>query len=280
MNRPYLNNASLNTPSPNKPGLTKPALFEDFAQYFSFVYANTDELKRQSYLIRYQVYGNDASLLSARSSKMDIDQYDAHSHHILVRHKSSGRYAGCVRVVESPKNNSKKLLPMEEVCKAGIWADRTLIGELPRGSYSEISRLAIIPGFARREGESEHASSVNDAMRIHRQTQDGYRQFPKLELGLYLASFSLARLLFHDYVFVTLTAQSFKKLRAFGLMLEQASGVFGEVEPKAVYALNLESGINSANLVYELHQHILNEIAHQLNIPLVQDNESDASQSA
>jgi len=221
--------------------MSKLYLVEDFAQDYDFIYANTDELKRQAYQLRSQTH-----------NRLGIDQYDAHSHHILLKHKASNTYAASARIIESPAKNPDKQLPFEESHENNIWASRIAVKDLSRRSFSELSRISIAPNFL--------PEGTNLAL------------VPEILLGLYLASVSLARLLFHDYIFVELPEISFKRLRVHGLLFEQASNTFNE-QGKAVYCLSLESGISPASPIYELYQHILNEMAHQLNIPLVQDND-------
>jgi len=224
-------------------------LIEDFAQDYDFIYANTDQLKHQAYILRSRSHEN----------IMDIDQYDTHSHHILLKHKTTNTYAACARIIEPPAKNPDKLLPFEENHRDNIWASRIAIKDLSRRSFSELSRINIAPAF-------------------HPEETD-LNQIPQILLGLYLASISLARLLFHDYIFVELPEISFKKLRVHGLLFEQASNSENDHD-NTMYCLNLESGISSASPIYELHQHILNEMAHQLNIPIVQDNDIDEIHSA
>jgi len=223
--------------------MSKLYLVEDFAQDYDFIYANTDELKRQAYLLRPQ---------TQPINRLDIDQYDAHSHHILLKHKATNTYVASARIIESPIQNPNKPLPFEENHKNDIWASHIAVKDLSRRSFSELSRISIAPNFL---PEGKHLTQVS-----------------QISLGLYLASISLARLLFHDYIFVELSEILFKKLRVQGLLFEQTSNTLNN-QTQAVYSLSLESGISSVSPIYELYQHILNEMAHQLNIPLVQDND-------
>jgi|GEM_PF-1774253 len=219
-------------------------LIEDFAQDYDFIYANTDQLKHQVYKLRSQLHEN----------IMDIDQYDTHSHHILLKHKTTNTYDACARIIETPAKSPDKRLPFEESYRENIWASRIAIKDLSRRSFCELSQIYVAPNALSAETD--------------------LNQIPQILLGVYLASISLARLLFHDFVFVELPEISFKKLRMHGLLFEQASNTEND-QKNIVYCLNLDSGISSTNPTYELHQHILNEMAHQLNIPIVQDYDID-----
>jgi len=217
-------------------------LIEDFAQDYDFIYANTDQLKHQAYKLRSPLH---------KKNRMDIDQYDTHSHHILLKHKTTNTYVSCARIIEPPAQNPNKQLPFEENYRDNVWASRTAIKDLPRRSFCELSQINVNPNFLSAETD--------------------LNQIPQVLLGLYLASISLARLLFHDYIFVELPEISFKKLRMHGLLFEQASNTLSN-QKNTIYCLNLDYGVSSSGPTYELHQHILNAMAHQLNIPMIQGN--------
>jgi N-acyl amino acid synthase of PEP-CTERM/exosortase system len=224
-------------------------LLDDFAQHFNFIYANTGALKRESYQLRSQATGTECNHSLSSQARLDIDQYDAHSHHILLQDKNTKNFVATARIIEPPVNNPNKLLPVEENNAENIWISGVAIRTLPKRSYSEMSRLSISPDY-----------------KPHKDNHCGH---DKIILGLCLASFSLARLLFHQYMFARLTVDQFKKLRASGLLLEQTNERIVNHDKSAVFYLNLESGIKQTNPVYELQQHVLNEIAHQLNNPVV-----------
>ena len=50
------------------------------------------------------------------SENSEIDDFDRYSEHVLIKHKASGIYAGCVRLVKPPPQNPKALLPFEANC--------------------------------------------------------------------------------------------------------------------------------------------------------------------
>jgi len=250
-------------------------LCDDFAQHFNFVYANTHELRREAYQLRSHAYNtshnysnnqrheptlNNTPVLPPKSTfeqaKLDIDPYDAHSHHLLLQNKDTHEFAACVRIIEASAQQSNQCLPFEQ-CQKDIWVSSTPIEKLSRHAFSEMSRLTISEAYLQQKGR--------------------YNDEAKITLGLCLAAYSLARLLFHDYMFAELSLKTFKKLRVAGLLFEQATDHMTDTnsqEQKSIFYINLETGINAANPVYELQQHILNEVAHQLNIPLVHHTDS------
>lgn len=232
------------------------SLIDDFAQHFDFIYANTDELKRQCYLIRFETLEHPLSPDAASRAGLDIDQYDAHSLHVLLRHRASGKYAATIRVIENQDRLKQRLLPFERANCEPVFVDKQPLHHLARSSFSEISRMAIRAEFATTP------------------------QFSKLTLGMYLSAIALARLEFHHYTFARLSDDSFKSLRAQGLFFEHANRLNLESSSDNIYYLNVEVGIAQSSPTYHLSQHILNEFAHQLHMPLVLESDEGAVQSA
>jgi N-acyl amino acid synthase of PEP-CTERM/exosortase system len=233
-------------------------LLDDFAQHFNFIYANTGSLKREAYQMRNPT-ADQMDGLSSNSSVGSIDQYDAYSHHLLLQHKDTKVFAASVRIIQPSENTSQQRLPIEQHCQTNIIAAGKRLSDLPKRSYSEMSRLRLNKHYLKMEGV--------------------FKDEDKLIQGLCLASLALTRILFHDYMFAELSVDLFKKLRSAGLSLEHASGLINNSEPKAIFYLDLGSDINSSSPIYELYQHILNEVAHQLNIPIIQDNDSLGSET-
>ena len=78
---------------------------------------------------------------------MEKDEYDPHSAHILLKHRSSGRFIGTVRLVLQDPFNPDKAFPVEK----NLQFDPNLIdiSRLPRQHLAEISRFAILRQFSR-----------------------------------------------------------------------------------------------------------------------------------
>ena len=74
---------------------------QTFQKYFSVQLANTPELKRKVYNIRYHVYCKEFEYESIEScpDEMETDEYDDCSLHCLIIHNSTNIPAACVRLV-------------------------------------------------------------------------------------------------------------------------------------------------------------------------------------
>ncbi len=239
--------------------MTTLSSIDDFAQHFDFVFANSDELKRECYQLRYAIANPTAGSGSARGS-MDIDQYDAHSLHVLLRQRSSRKCIATARVIRNDDRLRQRLLPFERASRETIFVKTQSLTSLQRSSFSEISGVSV-------KEENPTPFSAN-----------------KIITGLFLSAIALARLEFQQYTFARLTSAQFKHLRAQGLNFEHAHPFHAKsqqaLEALGLYYLDAEAGVSTSSPIYSLWQHILNELAHQLHLPQVSEGDSGSFRTA
>lgn len=126
-----------------------------FNEYFEIVNANSPELLRDVFHLRYQVLCIEQRVPGFEAAnypmEMESDDYDRHSSHILLRHRPSGDFVGTVRLILPDPLNPGKTFPMEQYTQF----DPALfdINKLSRQHTGEISRLVIVRRFARRRDE-------------------------------------------------------------------------------------------------------------------------------
>ena len=117
-------------------------LAESFQQYFSAELSHTTEQLLAVYNVRYRVYCEEFAYEPAQSftDREEKDEFDGHSLHCLMRHRSSEQPAGCVRVVAPDQS---QLTPMEKYCMDSI--DPAFHKYLydDRERMCEFSRLAV-----------------------------------------------------------------------------------------------------------------------------------------
>ncbi len=176
-------------------------ILDNFKRYFSIIYVNNDQLRKQVYKIRYDVFCTELKLEKNCPLNVEKDQFDAYARHFLLKHKRSGEYAGTVRFVLPENNNAPSPLPFEKYCLDAV--DRSIIDptNLIQGSYGEVSRLAVPAYFRKRAGEQGKPFTMNDNP-IKCITEEDRRQFPNISVSLYLAC---AAFFVHkkiDYAFV------------------------------------------------------------------------------
>jgi len=161
-----------------------------FKQYFEIVPALTEELKREAYRIRHSVYCEDLQFELSRSDGLEIDEYDAHSLHLLIRNIHNDAFIGCTRIIRPPSDGADKQLPFEKICARTL--DRSIIdpSRLPADKIAEVSRLAVTAAFRRRKGEKDHPVNISE-----KDFNPGPMiRFPYIPLGLYISTIELARL--------------------------------------------------------------------------------------
>ena len=161
---------------------------EHFSSYFSIFIADTSELREEVYRIRYQVYCEELNYEAKENfpDGMEKDMYDSRSIHCLLKHKPSGLYAGCVRLVLHDPENLQAFFPLENYCSHNIDFNET-----SRARFGEISRLAVTGDFRKRKGEKETATGLVFTDDEQNNPASGKRRFPVIALSLYLASINM-----------------------------------------------------------------------------------------
>lgn len=194
-----------------------PELFNlgrSFKKYFEIIPAHTEILKNGAFQVRHQVYCEDLKFESERSNKLETDEYDAQSLHLLIRSKTSDEFIGCTRIVLTNQSNPDQPLPFEKICNSAI--DYSILDplKLTRKNVAEVSRLAVISRYRRRK--SDHSDSPVSISKEDYGSIDQPR-FPYIPIGLFMGTIELARLNGIDYIFMLTErrlADHFRKLGA------------------------------------------------------------------
>lgn len=166
-------------------------LLDIFNRNFNVVAADTPALMDSVYGLRYQVYclENGYENADAHPDGLERDGFDQRAVHSLVRHRESGNFAGCVRLVLPNPDDVSTPFPIEIQCD-GIFDRRILDTHyLPRHGLAEISRFAVSKTFKRRIAESPSISgasltAVYEDQDYHSQLR---RLLPHITLGLFKA---------------------------------------------------------------------------------------------
>lgn len=120
-----------------------------YSEYFDVVRADTPELIREAYRLRYQVYcvENPFENPAEHPDGLETDEFDDHSLHCLLVHRATGTVAGTVRLILPRTDRPGCDLPILSLCQDPRVRDGKL---LPARSTAEISRFAISKAFRRR----------------------------------------------------------------------------------------------------------------------------------
>lgn len=190
-----------------------------FHKYFHVVAAASDELRREVFRIRYDVYCDELRYEdpSRFPDKEETDGYDSHSLHCLLLHEPSGTYAGCVRLVQVNPARPEDPLPFERLCKGRMY-DELLARLVPdRTKIGEISRLAVRSSFRRRKGESTVPGGVVE----ERRGPLGSMRTPWIALGLYLSAAALGLIKGLNGVFALMEPRLARRLGTYGIRFQQ-----------------------------------------------------------
>lgn len=231
-----------------------------FKRYFQIIPADTEALRKEVYITRYAVYCEELQFENPAEfpDGEESDAYDAHSKHCLLRHKPSGTFAGCVRLVLANPEHPHAPFPFETACQHNFRTGVADPSRLDRHSFGEISRLAVTANFRRRAGERESpVERLDDPRRpdpgrrreprraaatqvdlsedrrsnVERRSEPptsleaGRRSFPLIALGLYLAAASVGLLTGLNSVFVMMEPRLARHLRYYGIRFKQVGDV-------------------------------------------------------
>ena len=160
----------------------KNSIIDHFYQYFEMVAATSDELKKEVYKLRYQVFCIENEIFNSERypDGLEFDEYDQRSVHYLIRHRNSGEYAATTRLILPDANNSEKLFPLEIHCTID-----NFVGMQPiyRERLGEISRFCVSKTFKKRKNEARTLAAIDsdwgDYFSIPEQ-----RTFPHITLAL------------------------------------------------------------------------------------------------
>lgn len=133
---------------------------EMFFEYFEIVEASSEELKLESYKLRYQVYCIETGFEDETVSKAisgddgktiyyEQDEFDSRSLCCLIRRRKNGQFAGTTRLILPDVHHLEAKFPIETHCIL----ERKINDPLMRIGLGEVSRFAISKDFKRSRGE-------------------------------------------------------------------------------------------------------------------------------
>ena len=175
-----------------------PDLIGAFNEYFELVHADTDELRREVYQLRYQVYVIETGFEKEKDCVcVDIagggricweeDVFDQRSDHYLVRHRRTGVNAATARLILPDRDALDSPFPIEMHCPL----DFPVGDRGTRSALGEISRFAVSKVFKRRIGESGSVAGVSENLDMYFEEHER-RVLPHISLGLFAAVMRMA----------------------------------------------------------------------------------------
>lgn len=130
-------------------------LYDAYQKYFEIVIAETPELKDIVYQVRYQVLCEEQRIPGFDGDDypdhLEKDDFDDRSIHALLKHKSSGKFIGTVRLVLADVYAPEKPFPVESYADLNL--EYLKEKNIPRLYTAEISRALVVKEFQRRKGD-------------------------------------------------------------------------------------------------------------------------------
>lgn len=215
------------------------SLSENFHRYFDIKLASTDDLLKKAQRVRYRVYCEELAYEPVESfpDKYEKDKYDPQSLHILITHKTTGRSAGCIRLVKSV-HQGISLLPLEKNFGDALDPEFTSRMDLERHTMCEISRLAIDPLFRRRHGEAFSRLGDSHAIDI---TEHEHRCFSLIGEALFIAAATLTELSGRNNIFALMEPYLARLLNRSGIYFMRIGQSVEHHGRRAPYYVTTES---------------------------------------
>jgi N-acyl-L-homoserine lactone synthetase len=111
------------------------AQLQAIQERFTVQLANTPALVREAHRLRYQVYCVENDYLDGNG--LEVDEFDLHSHHVIMRDNVTGEVVGTVRLVLWQQEMPEASFPMQQVSPA------SLRHYVPLRTTAEVSRFAL-----------------------------------------------------------------------------------------------------------------------------------------
>jgi N-acyl amino acid synthase of PEP-CTERM/exosortase system len=173
--------------TPPADGAETSEAFALYDRYFTVLRATTPELLDAAYVLRYQVYcvehqyEDPAKQVNGR----EVDEYDAHSVHAVLRYNPTGVIGGCVRLILPQADGGLSTLPVRELLSE---EGRARLDRSDPARTAEISRYAVAKVFRRRAGDAAYPDMELADLPLN----EVRRMMPHLSVGLMRGIASLA----------------------------------------------------------------------------------------
>jgi len=240
---------------------------QGFTKYFQVRVADTKELRHQAFKIRHNVYAQELGWEPVREDELETDPYDDYAYHVVLEHCASKTFAGSVRIVIPPPHLLNFMTPFEDNCLASTIEGMLDMADYPRGSFGEISRIAVPTSFRRRPNEAKKPYIITGTTSSHIFTAEERREFPNIAIGLYLSAVAMADICQHKAMFVMVEPRLSRHLTRVGLPFVQVGEVIDYHGQRALFRLNAQDFSSSlASEVKELYDIIITTLRSQLSL--------------
>lgn len=178
---------------------------EHFNHLFKIQFADSQTLRQTAFNIRHAAYNNEPGGEPLNPEKSVSDEATHNAWHCLFEHRKTGQYGGCVGLTIESNGHPNQGLAVEK----SIHNDIDNIATLKRGCFGQISRLAVLSSFKRRQSDKNFYDALDDISADKRQSSSN---LPHIVMGLYLGSIALASLCQLKGVYMQMEPQLHQRL--------------------------------------------------------------------
>lgn len=243
------------------------SLMARFMDEFSFNLAITPFEKERVYRLRYEVYCDELGYEKPAdsSNKLEYDVYDQHSIHCLIEHRRTGTAAACTRLVMPSEDLPEPFgrLPMESYGGQSLNHSTLHPERLEKGSYYEISRLAVLRDFRIRARDSDVPGITGNQCQF---TDEERETFPFLVSGLFLAGYALGRMSGKEIAFAMMEPRLPRLLALSGFHFTKVGETIEFHGSRSAYCITREQAEAGMQLeLAPLYRHIQKALGPQLD---------------
>ncbi len=185
---------------------------------FRFVKADTEELKKETYKLRYQIYVEEFGFEDPEEHPggMETDEYEPYSiHFAAIDHED--RVVGTIRLIL----NSEKGFPMEHAVELRFPGEKP-----PPEKTAEVSRLAVSRIYRRRREDGQYGvesylkESEGGVVPDHGPPPEEYkkRKTPVIVMGLYQIMYHESKRLGLTHWYMITEEKVFNTFKRFGFL--------------------------------------------------------------
>lgn len=245
---------------------SRDALMKQFMEEFSFKIATTREDKEKALSLRHEVFIKELGykMTEIENRELESDEYDDSSVHCILIHKSTGKTAGCFRIVttRAAGHDGFNKLPVEEHGSEGISHPNLHPSMFPRGHVCEASRLAISKGFRLKSSQDDSQSSNTEPVMEPEKSEETY---PLILVSLFLAAYSLAEILGNRHLYAMMSPTLPRLLRKSGFDFVRLGDTIEFHGRRNVFYINRSLAVSGMqHALYPLHHYIYQELASQV----------------
>jgi len=208
---------------------------EKFHHYFDITIANTPQLLKEVYRIRYEVYCEEMGFEPENSAHIEHDAYDAKAIHVLIRHRPTSQYIGTIRMVLHDGNRDAFVFPMEKHCPT---MDRTIfdIENIGRDNMAEVSRVAVVRNFRRRKEDVIGLAGAIVSEDVHHA-----HAFSYIPMSLYFASYIISLWQHLDFIIAISEPKLMRHIHFTGMQAMPFGTLFEYKGKRAPYFFDLHN---------------------------------------